>query len=389
MKKTLVAIAAFAALGAQAQSSVSITGLIDMGAQRLDVKGKGVTNAGAANGSATSAIVIGGTEDMGGGLTAAFRWEIDPDLANTVAKTAGTPATGTTSNVTSFLSNGYSFLGLKSATAGEVQFGTLNYATLYANGDGNSGFGTAIGSGYRVTSFDAVRGQNGASYETPSFMGLTAKAVVIAKNAVQSGGAATGNAVNQQNGRDGAQEISLAYANGPLTARYADLKMTQDAGYNNGSTTMVAGPGGQFNLKTLSATYAIGAGSIGYFNQRVSSDVIKQAGSTTAAALNSQYDRKTNGISGKYAVTPTTTLMANYQKVTIGTEAAVATVATVNGASTTVVGLGVDYALSKRTTAYFRTEKDKDDAIVRAVTGYGTNAAGTYKATAIGIRHTF
>ena len=67
----------------------------------------------------------------------------------------------------------------------------------------------------------------------------------------------------------------------------------------------------------------------------------------------------------------------------------VAGAATVNGASTTVVGLGADYALSKRTVAYFRTERDKDDANIRAVIGYGTNAAGTYKATAVGIRHSF
>jgi len=377
-----------ASMSAFAQSAVSITGTLDLGAQRFDVKGKGFTNAGAANGSTTSNIVIGVTEEISAGLSANFRWEIDPDLANTVAKTAGTPATGTTSNVTTFLSNGYSFLGLKSASMGEVQFGTLNYATLSANGDGNSGFGTAIGSGYRVTSFDAVRGQNGASYETPSFSGLTAKVVVIAKNAVQSGGAATGNSVNQVNGRYGAQEFSLAYANGPLTARYAELTTSQDAGYNTSASAVTAGPGGEFKLKTFSATYAIGAGSIALFNQTASSDVLK-ASSATYTITSPQYDRKTNGISGKYAVTPTITLMANYQKVTIGTEAAVATVATVNGASTTVKGLGADYALSKRTVLYFRTETDKDDAIVRAVTGYGTNAAGTYKATAVGVRHAF
>ncbi len=375
-----------AAFGAQAQSSVSITGTLDLGIQRIDYKGQGITNAGGANGSTTSNIVIGGNEDMGGGLIAAFRWEIDPDFANTVGKTAGTPATGTTSNVTSFLGNGYSFLGLKSAQYGNVEFGTLNYATLYANGDGNSGFGTAIGSGYRVTSFDAVRGQNGASYETPAFMGLTAKAIVIAKNAVQSGSPASGNAVNQQNGRDGSQELSLAYANGPLTARYAVLKMNQFADATNGSATVVNGAGAAFNLKTLSATYAIGAGSIGYFNQVASSDVLL---SNSATLSNQQYDRKTNGISGKYAVTPTITLMANYAQVKVGTEANLAAVPTVNGASTKVTGLGVDYALSKRTVAYFRTEKDKDDAIIRGVTGYGTNKAGTYNATAVGIRHAF
>jgi predicted porin len=385
-------------MSAFAQSSVSITGVLDLGAQHIDYKGKTITNAGAANGSTTSNIVIGGVEDIGGGLTAAFRWEIDPDLANTVAKTAGTSATGTTSNVSGFLSNGYSFLGLKSATAGEVQFGTLNYATLYANGDGNSGFGTAIGSGYRVTSFDAVRGQNGASYETPSFMGLNAKVIAITKNTQQSGSPALGSGVNQQNGRDGAQEISLAYANGPLTARYAQLTTTQNAGTADGTATgITAGNGNEFKLKTLSAKYAVNsAATVGVFHQTTSSAPIT-VGSTSAAnkVYTVTYDRSATGVSGSFAVTPVVTLMANYQKIKVGSAefsanaANVAGAATVNGASTTVVGLGADYALSKRTVAYFRTERDKDDANIRAVTGYGTNAAGTYKATAVGIRHAF
>jgi len=51
--------------------------------------------------------------------------------------------------------------------------------------------------------------------------------------------------------------------------------------------------------------------------------------------------------------------------------------------------LGLDYSLSKMTTVYWRYERDADAAIVRAVTGYGVNAAGTYTANAVGLRVAF
>ena len=359
-----------------------------MGMNQIDFKGNKVTTVGAANGSATSAVVIAGSEDMGGGLKANFRWEIDPDLGNTVAKTAGTPATGTTSNVTSFLGNGYSYVGA-SGGFGEVQFGTINYATLSANGDGNGGFATAVGSGYRVTSFDAVRAQNSMSYETPVFSGFSAKAVLSTKNEYQSASPATGNAVNQQYGRDGAQEISALYQNGPLKLRYARLETKQYASVVNTSsaTTYTRGTGAKFKLDTLSANYTVGAATLGYFYQKASSDTLlatySASGNTDGAV---KYDRKTNGVSVAYQATPSIKLMANYAQVKIGDETRAGT----DGATTKVTGLGADYSLSKRTTLYARYEQDKDAAGVRAITGY-TAATGntTYKATAFGIRHTF
>jgi len=386
MKKSLIALAALAATASFAQSSVTISGTLDMGMNQIDFKGNKVTTVGAANGSATSAVVIAGSEDMGGGLKANFRWEIDPDLGNTVGKTAGTPATGTTSNVTSFLGNGYSFVGVNGGFGG-VEFGALNYATLYANGDGNGGFATAVGSGYRVTSFDAVRAQNSMSYETPVFNGFSAKAIVSTKNEYQSASPATGNAVNQQYGRDGAQEISALYQNGPLKLRYARLETKQYASVSNGAATpaYTRGTGAKFKLDTLSANYTVGAATLGYFYQKASSDMLMKAG-TSGTIGDLKYDRKTNGVSVAYQATPSIKLMANYAQVKIGDETGAGT----DNTTTKVTGLGADYSLSKRTTLYARYEQDKDAAGVRAITGY-TAATGntTYKATAFGIRHTF
>ncbi len=389
-KSFIVALAALAATASFAQSSVSISGLFDLGVNQIDFKGNKVTTTGAANGSATSTIIVSGTEDLGGGLKANFRWETNPDFGNTVGKTAGTPATGTTSNVTSSLGNGYSFVGV-SGGFGEVQLGTLNFATLTANGDGNVGFGTAIGSGYRVVSFDAVRSQNAISYETPSFNGFSAKAIVSTKNDKQFGSPATGNAVNQQNGRDGQQELSLAYVNGPLKVRYARLETSQYASVYDGAgtagTDYVRGTGAKFKLDTLSANYVYGALTGGLFYQKAASDVLAKTGTSGTATLPLQYDRKTTGVAVAYKVTPAITLMGNYAEVKVGTEQ---NTAAVNSTKTKVTGLGVDYALSKRTTAYVRYERDQDAAAVRAITGYtAVGGSTTYTAAAVGLRHTF
>ena len=413
MKKTLVALAAASAVSAFAQ--VSITGLVDMGYNRTDFKGKQVTTSASPNGSATSNFTFLINEDLGGGLKADARWEIDPDLTQTVGKTSGTSSTGTTSNVTSFLGNGYSFLGL-SGGFGAVKFGTINYETLNANGDGNVGFGTAIGSGYRVSSFDAVRAQNSLRYDTPNMNGFAASYLISDKNDMQTGAKSTtgqtGNQVNQTQGRDKVSEIGLNYANGPLTARYAAITMEQwgsTATTTLGETTgyvplaWTPGTGAAFKLNTLSVKYDVNSAlTVGYFNQIAKSDslilALANATGTVAspASPSSQiFDRKTNGFAASYTV-GATKFMANYQNVTNGDAAAKRTLSTA-GATAKVLGLGVDYSMTKRTVAYVRYEKDTESTGSggnaqafrdTATPGYGaTNSV--YTALALGIRHTF
>ena len=409
MKKTLVAMAALASVSAFAQ--VSITGLVDLGYNRTDFKGKVVTTSAAPNGSATTNFTFLISEDLGGGLKADARWEIDPDLTSTVGKTSGTPATGTTSNVTSFLGNGYSFLGL-SGGFGAVKFGTINAATLSANGEGNVGFGTAVGSGYRVTSFDAVRYQNSFRYDTPTMNGFSASYLLSDKNDMQTATSSTGqtgNQVNQTGGRDKVSEIAFLYANGPLTARYAAIAMEQWGAIatttyatGNGFTPLAwtAGTGAAFNLNTLSVNYKLGSATeLGYFNQTAKSDLLVAAAAATAgtvaspiASTTNKFDRKTNGFAASYTA-GATKFMANYQTVTNG-DAATKRTATMAGATAKVIGLGVDYSVSKRSVIYGRYEKDTESGANAqgfrdtATPGYGaTNSV--YTALAIGIRHNF
>ena len=402
MKKSLIALATLAATASFAQSSVSISGTIDLGINQIDYKGQKVTTTGAANGSATSAVVIAGTEDIGGGVKAEFRWELDPLFDQTSNRTAGTSATGTTSNVTTSIGNGASFVGASGAF-GAVKFGTPNLATLTINGEGNGGFATAIGSGYRVSSFDAVRWQNSMRYDTPDFNGFSGSLVYSAKNDQQKATtslALSGNLNNQWSGRDEGQEIGLNYVNGPLAVRYAGIRMKQYSsvlGTVDPYTTSVvinpANPGAAFKIDSLSAKYSgvVPGLNLSYFYQKVSSDALTVANAAGTAASTSTFDRTTNGVAASYAITPALTAMVNYQQVKNG-DAAVSTGTARPGEKATVTGLGLDYALSKRTALYARYERDADSATAKFRSISSANYSGTgttYTATAVGIRHTF
>ena len=62
----------------------------------------------------------------------------------------------------------------------------------------------------------------------------------------------------------------------------------------------------------------------------------------------------------------------------------------VEGASSKITGMGADYALSKRTTAYVRTERIADAAgMASARTTIDTSTSNTITRNAIGVRHTF
>jgi len=100
MKKTLIAIAALAATGAFAQSSVTISGVMDVGLQMATIQNHATTaaaglaplngtfnktNSFASSNTATTAINIAGVEDLGGGMKASFFIETNPDMSGAVS----------------------------------------------------------------------------------------------------------------------------------------------------------------------------------------------------------------------------------------------------------------------------------------------------------------
>lgn len=211
MKKSLVALAAFAAVSAFAQSSVTLSGVIKGGvAQSKYSNGAAGTNGnGMSVVDGSSSFIIRGTEDLGGGLKAIFQ----VDSRFRVDGGGGfNPATGNT------------FVGL-SGGLGMVQLGNLD--THYCLGSDQHGArATALGAsscsllGYvngrefgpgSNAIANASRSTNMIRYTTPNFSGFQGQ-LNYSTNAFGNEGT-VGAA-----GRGRAIHAGLNYGNGPIKA---------------------------------------------------------------------------------------------------------------------------------------------------------------------------
>jgi predicted porin len=203
MKKTLIALAALAATTAFAQSTVTISGVLDVG-----VRNTSKVAAGAAKLSATAGnnnrIGFGVVEDLGGGLKATANAEMRFD------PTTGTPeAAGARP-----LFQGQTRVGLMGGF-GTVMLGRGLTALQLANG-GNSdpwGVTTAAGSVYAAgfaTDYAAGgegRIDQGIWYTSPTMGGLTLSATMSPRKIVTAAGATPSKT---------SQSINVTYAAGPL-----------------------------------------------------------------------------------------------------------------------------------------------------------------------------
>ena len=159
MKKSLFAVAALSAIAgaAQAQSSVTVYGIMDMG--YVGSNAKTVTSAGLATKTTTSSfgqsqeqtsrLGFKGTEDLGGGASAFFTVEmgLTPQNPNIGGGGAKDTLQSTDGNGGSTLDNRQSFVGLKKNGIGQFAFGrqytpifnagAATDASQYANVVGN------------------------------------------------------------------------------------------------------------------------------------------------------------------------------------------------------------------------------------------------------------
>lgn len=382
---------------------MTISGLIDLGYGQVNAPANaagvqtGDISRVAQNGSATTAILIQGSEDLGGGLKANFRYELNPDFANGSGLTGGAGVGSGLSSSSTKIENttygngavGYHFLGI-SGGFGDVKFGRLNTGTLSAWGTG-SVFGTALGSGYGsngniFTRYSSSSGNynntaptrfNGAlEYTSPNMDGFTARVLYVpqvnktgigAENACLEAACTTsgGNTLAPGANRAGVTDFSLAYNKGPLNAIVAQ----QSVKIGDGDVSALVSPTVQSTasstrkLTTTAANYTIGALTAygAYWTEK----------QTTATAVN---------VTGYM-------LGAKY---TMGAVSLMASMGNSNDKTSSnvdkkVMGLGADYALSKRSNVYVRYENRDADKN----SGADTAAAGSTKTTHVGIRHTF
>jgi predicted porin len=343
MKKSLIALAALAtvATAAQAQSSVTIYGVLDAGITRAtNANGTNNSNTGLTNGGlSTPRWGFKGAEDLGGGLKAGFTLESEY-LTDTGA-------------ATTTLFNRASFLSLSQAGVGSIQLGHMNRqdynmsAKYDAFGGNNIGGWIASNTG-TVDLKVGVRIDNGVQLQTASLGGL----VLTLQHAY---GEVAGNSSASKQTAYGAE-----YTAGPFAVAATVAEANDSSSVGTKITSVYA----KYDFKVADLR-------LGYANKEIDSSAIEQSGYFVGVKV---------PVNKKIAV------LAQYNA--FDNDA---------GKKPTTYALGATYAFSKRTTAYLIGAKSNQD------NGSAQNVVSTSKydnfdsptagnnqtAYSVGLRHTF
>jgi hypothetical protein len=293
MKKTLIALATLAAAGtAFAQSTATISGGINVGIMDTGAAG---AKAGVAHlGNGMNAINIGVAEDLGGGMRAGFDSQIRFNASNGDRNSSGTGnALFHTANT--YLSGGF----------GTARIGSIVEANTCGMDPWACGGGAALQAGVGVSGLaGALSVKQAVQYTTPTVNGFSANY--------------TASVSTRTNER---QTLGVNYAKGPLALTAIDIK-----GSGNSTTD-----GGAAITDTATSQRAIGASyNFGVARLSVVNTVSKAVGGATSADVMSI---------GATVPMGAYTLLAGYNK----NDKAAAN-------ADTKIAVGVNYALSKRTT---------------------------------------
>jgi len=365
MKKTLVALAVFAATSAFAD--VSITGTFDPTvihtrsdyANLTSVTQNNMTY----NGVSTSQITFRVNEDLGGGLKAIALMENDFQAQNKedqIGKGADQGGSGAGTNFGS--GGGEVYTGL-SGSFGTVKLGAPNTATLYTQG--GTPFGTKLGSGFSegLHGSAQVRQSQTAQYQSNVFgggfivtIGQSFGSQADANVAVSAAPAGAGGV--GINATASVLDSGLAYSNGPIMA---NLTMFKKAGLAGAADDVIT---------NLQGSYTFG-------------DMMVQVGGhqETAAANVAGADNSGLFVAGKYTMGASAFLfnIANLSDKNIAHAAA--------PNNKHMTGLGYDYSLSKNTKLYARYSSYTVDNIAVGAAA-GSNLTKQTK-TAAGISMSF
>ncbi|PUA18198.1 porin [Glaciimonas sp. PCH181] len=389
MKKSLIALAVLGAIAgaAQAQSSVTIYGIVDTGVTYTNKALNATTGKTGSKFALTSGNIQGsrlgfkGVEDLGGGLKAVF--QLEAGFANDTGALQGDK--GSTN-----LFRRKSVVGLSGDNFGTVLLGRQTDITDdVSQWTSVQDFGGVTGAvGHNLDRLEGTRTQNSIRYNTPSLSGFTA-------SAIYGFGETAGQTTAGQSFGLGGQ-----YANGPLGlfATYYQSKKgatPSDVSLTN-ATVFTAGNPGDTALKTFSlgASYQVGPARL-YGNwSRVKQPLatttgavpggLVPAGTFTIGSINNSkadiFELGTN-----YALTAPLHLLASvqYSKLTFVDAGS-------QKGKLTQFNLGTDYFLSKRTDLYaFASYLRAKDAINPGILGDTTGGSNNQTAVTVGIRHKF
>ena len=365
MQKKLIALAmaaAFAAPAFAATSNVDISGTLDMS---LDsVKGKTGREKGVS--SNASNVILKGAEDLGGGLSAVWQVQTFINFGGTGANTAND---GT-------LSNGVSFIGLKSESFGMIAAGKFDSSMkslgrkvdLFNNHLGDSRNLIQKAAVYDAPAYVTVgdwdaRPMNTVLYASPSFAGFD-----IAAHYTTNADAKVA---------DGTQTtvagVGVNYANGPFFVGAAYQK-----NYDHRPASMFPAA-----AEDPAALRIAGGFTMGDFKLVGLWEKTKD----NTGEANTSDDRTVWGLGGAYNMGNLTLKTQYYKAGKIGDLA---------NSGANMWALGADYNLSKRTAAYFgyaQTSNDSNAAYSVSAGGHDDNYSALHDQTTsgfqIGMKHTF
>ncbi len=388
MKKLLIATAALAMVAgtAQAQSSVTVYGIIDTGYNSLENK-TGATStettgiAGGqltANGEAsTSRLGFRGTEDLGGGMKANFVVE------TAIGANAGQAGGGTTLGDRSF------WVGVEDAKLGQLRVGrqdTFNRSVWLAHDQlaaanvvGNLAHSTVLAGTSGATTASHSPRVIAINYLSPVMSGVQLSLGMTQDDSETTGAKKTKNGSGSQ--------LGLSYAAGKLSAGAAYAESTTATNVaagtglfadNDGSdATSVGVPATALaDTKTkdtsVGASYDFGFAKVAYiYNKR-------DAKNRAATFSTSNVDRESNAFSASFPLTPKLVgrLGYGYGEYQVGTASAAGYKGDIKGYQA-----ALNYNLSKRTTVYGIYGNEKRDT--------SASADIESKEYSVGVRHSF
>jgi len=370
MKKTLVALAALAATGAFAQSSVTIDGYFDRGYTVTNSTNNTLDSKLIGSAAGTTTLGVKVRETLKGGLSIGASF--NTDFSDASGANQDSTATTASSIQTGGFANSQSFIDVTGGF-GVVRLGmpnnfTLTNVTAVASPAFSTGMGSAYSSAFSIANgigtgtvgsvgiatqqasitstanagVRAIRIANTIQYSSPSFSGLTVHAGYTQKN--QSAGTGTDTV--------GVTEGAVRYTAGPLDAMLSTVKYSVGAnalGFVAAASQPTANTNNTQNLMGVAYTLMPG--------------LKLHAGLGSFSSSSSAYKGSSQQLGASY---------------TSGAFDVMAQMAQVDDKSSTnidrkMVGLGVNYNLSKTARAYFRYDTINYGDNVAAATGSKQN----------------
>jgi predicted porin len=351
MKKTLIALAALASVSAFAQSSVNMTGALVMSVGNIT---EGAAPSKLTLARPTSNLTLSGSEDLGGGMKAGFVVQQGIYGYQTASERA---ATGINSRTVGNFGDRQAFLTL-SAGFGTVKVGRdLNGGSQlvgYANVSGVNAVTGFDDSGKDAIWYGNIR-SNSVSYQTPAMNGVSA---YVGTTPVDYSGLTAGSASTTVTaGGDGIIAVATPASTSTIGDRPVEYGVTYAAGPLNAGL-VVTDYKSTYKTTGIAANYDFGVAKVGIGYQTV-----KKAG-----------DANTHGtiVSVTAPVSGALSVGAAYGIRSATADGAFSAVKTKQSM------VGLNYALSKRTTVYL-VANDKNSE----------TAGSDWKETAVGIKHTF